>query len=104
MSRGPDAATMLTRAIDKQARRAGCPVEHVDSDWDRWASATFSGARHRLTFAATPDVALDRWLKGLPDADFALRGHLVADLVVSAVRHAAERVEIDLEILTVETP
>lgn len=102
MTRGPDAAAMLTGAIDRRARRAGFPVEQLRVASSRWASATFSGARHQMTIAAMPDAALDRWLAALPDADFSLRGHLVADLAVTAVRHAPARVEIDLEILTVE--
>lgn len=102
MTRGPDAATMLAGAIDRRAHRAGCPIEQLHLASSRWASATFSGARHQMTIAAMPDIALDRWLATLPDADFALRGHLVADLAVTAVRRGPARVEIDLEILTVE--
>lgn len=102
MKRGPDIASLLAAAIDRQARRAGCAIEQVKSDWERWASATFAGARHRMTIATTPGFALDGWLAGLPESDFSLRGHLVADLAVAGVRRASDRVEIDLEILTVE--
>jgi len=42
-------------------------------------------------------------LGGLADAEFAISGHLVADLAISATRKSTGRVEADLEILTVET-
>ena len=52
MSRGPDPGTALVRALEANARRAGCPVRMTASDWTRWASATFTGARHDLTLEA----------------------------------------------------
>ena len=100
--RGPDPGSLLSAAIERQARRAGCMIQPVCTEWEKWASATFNGARHRLTIAAVPDVSLDGWLSALPESEFTLRGHLVADLAVASVRRAADRVEIDLEILTVE--
>ncbi len=102
MNRGPDVGTALTRAIEKQARRARCPVDVLHADWQRWASATFTGARHQMTITACPCPALTGWLAALPEAEFEVRGHLVADLVVTAVRRAAASVEADLEVLTVE--
>lgn len=65
MSRGPDAATLLERALLTAADSAGCPVAVVTSDWTRWASATFTGARHSLTLTAAASPRLDRWLVGL---------------------------------------
>ena len=82
MSRGPDAATLLERALLADAARAGCPASVLAADWTRWSSATFTGARHVLTLAAAPGAALDAWAAGLPEAESALRGHLVADLLV----------------------
>lgn len=102
MSRGPDVSTALARALDKAARHAGCPVDLLQSDWQRWASATFCGARHQLTLAAIPSPLLEGWIAALPEAEIALRGHLLADIAVIAVRRSAARVEIDLEALTVE--
>lgn len=102
MSRGPDIGTALLRALEKQARRASCPISVLQSDWQRWASATFAGARHQITLAACPCPALDAWLGNLSEAEFDVRGHLVADLAVSAVRRSAASVEADLEVLTVE--
>jgi len=102
MSRGPDAATLLGRALLAGAERAGCPIAIAASDWTRWASVTFTGARHLLTLAAADSPALDTWLSGLPEAEFALRGHLVADLSVESVHREAGVVTILLEVLTVE--
>ena len=42
MSRGPDAATLLVRALDFSARRAGLTLVVRHADWRRWASATFA--------------------------------------------------------------
>ncbi len=102
MSRGPDVATALVRALEKHSRHAGCPVEAVKTDWQRWASATFSGARHQISLIAIPSPALEAWLVKLAEAEFELRGHLLADITVMAVRRDAACVAIDLEALTVE--
>ncbi|KQS02375.1 hypothetical protein ASG11_13160 [Sphingomonas sp. Leaf357] len=74
----------------------------VASDCVRWASATFVGARHAMTWTALPSPALDEWLADLPDAEFDLRGHLLADIDVVAVTRTATSVEIEMEALTVE--
>jgi hypothetical protein len=102
MSRGPDAATLLERALLASAEHAACPLSLAESEMDRWASATFTGARHRITLVGRESAALDSWLAGLADADFALRGHLVADLQVVRVRRAGEALTATIEVLTVE--
>ncbi len=102
MSRGPDAGTQLERALLASAEAAGCPVSLAESDWTRWASATFTGARHHLTLVGTCSPALHTWFAGLPQAEFALRYHLVADLTVARVRRAGAAVTAVIEALTVE--
>lgn len=102
MSRGPDAATQLERALIASAEAAGCPVTIVEADLTRWASVTFSGARHMVTLGGAASPALSRWIDGLPEAEFALRGHLAADLSVEAVRREGDAVRVMLEVLTVE--
>jgi hypothetical protein len=102
MSRGPDPGTALARAIEASAQRAGCPVRVAASDWTRWASATFTGARHELTLEADGSTALDTWLAELPETELPIRGHLVADLVVTSVRRVEAMATIRLEALTVE--
>lgn len=102
MSRGPDAATLLVRTLEAAARRAGCPARIVDADWTRWASATFTGARHSVTLAAPASPALDAWLATLAEAELPVKGHLLADLAVAARRQIGDEVEVRLEALTVE--
>ena len=102
MSRGPDAATVLRRAIERDAVRAGCAVDVTSAQATRWASATFIGAQHRMMLSATDDVALERWLADLNDADLPTRGHLIADIAVVAVVRNEGRADIMLEALTVE--
>ena len=36
MSRGPDAATLIERALLASAERAACPVSLADSEMKRW--------------------------------------------------------------------
>ncbi|AJP70981.1 hypothetical protein [Sphingomonas hengshuiensis] len=98
MSRGPDAATLLVRALAASAARAGVPVVVTLADSTRWASATFTGGRHRVSLAGPAGAALDAWLAALPGSDVPLRGHLIADLVVGAAQDGA----IPIEALTVE--
>ena len=103
MSRGPDIGTALSRALVADARRCDCEITISSAEWERWASATFSGARHTLSVEATPGARLDHWLAELPEANIALRGHLLADLTASAVTRGAGTCVITLEALTVET-
>lgn len=102
MSRGPDAHTLLQRALSRSADQAGCPIEWVTSDWERWASATFVGARHRLTLTLAEGAASENWLAGLDEAEVELRGHLLADLVVTGAEHGGGHIAVTLEALTVE--
>jgi len=102
VSRGPDVGTALVRVLLASSVAAGCAAALVDSDWERWASATFIGARHRVSVVASPSVALDAWIAALPDAEFAIAGHLVADLTVARVARRPDEVAIDIEALTVE--
>lgn len=98
MSRGPDVATQLARAIE--ASRLGAVVLAGDSR--PWASVTFSGARHRLALDAGAAAGLDAWLAGLPERDMPLRGHLVADVVVASVERHENGARVVVEVLTVE--
>lgn len=97
-----DIDAALSRVIEHSAGAAGCPVRVAAHGRRRWASATFSGARHAMTISAAPTPQLDRWLGTLPDADFTLRGHLVADLKIMAVRRCPAHFSADIEVLTLE--
>ena len=96
-----DAGTQLERALVRSAADAGIALAMVAATATPWASVTFTGARHRFTLAAARSTSLDAWLAGLAEAEFRLRGHLVADLVVAGT-HTGEPAEITLEALTVE--
>ncbi|UUL81457.1 hypothetical protein [Sphingomonas qomolangmaensis] len=100
MARGPDATTLLERALAAPLAAFGGTI--VESDCVRWASATFVGARHRLVLAGDDGVAARDWLAALPEADWALRGHLVADVRLVDRNAADSRFTATIEILTVE--
>jgi len=98
MSRGPDVATQLARAIE--ASRPGAIVLARESR--PWASVTFSGARHRLTLDAGAAPGLDAWLSALPEREIPLRGHLVADVAVASTEQREDGARVVIEVLTVE--
>lgn len=102
MSGAPDAGVRLERALLRHAAQRGIDLSIVLASWTRWASATFAGARHALLLTATPSPALDAWIAELPEAEFALRGHLVADLTVDSRTHIDDRVALNIGVLTVE--
>ena len=72
-----------------------------------WVSIAFSGARHRLAMhlrGPGAAAAADAFLDGLADREFALRGHILADIAsVGDIRdERGEDVRLTLEALTVE--
>lgn len=103
MKRGPDAAALLTRALVASAHRNGCSISIDASESRTWASATFLGARHQFTLSAEASAQLDCWLTSLPEEIFQLRGHLVADLVVTRKSVRGSAVIAEVEILTIES-
>lgn len=62
-------------------------VSHVERSW---ASATFAGTRHTVTFAfnqADGMAAGEDFIALLPEHEFAIPGQLVADAAITAVDH-----------------
>ncbi|MCC2975541.1 hypothetical protein LK533_02485 [Sphingomonas sp. PL-96] len=102
MSRGPDAATLLERRLLLAAQAGGQDLVVSDVQSVPWASATFNGARHRVTAQAAASPGLDAWLQCLPEAELPLRGHLVADLTVLFAAAEGDRLRVEIEVLTVE--
>lgn len=102
MSRWPDPGMQLERALVRGAADAGIALHAESAGSTPWASVTFTGARHRLRVAAPVSPTLDAWLAALPEAEFRLRGHLVADLAVAEDARTGGQAEVTLEILTVE--
>jgi len=83
----------LLRALADDAARHGLALTPCDVAERSWASATFVGCR--LTIVVGIDGGDPaRWLADLPEAQFALAGRLVADLVVRAADRAAATLEV----------
>lgn len=89
------AGRRLIRALEASAAAAGCPLTVTAATEQPWSSATFVGARHRLTIQA--GGGLTAWLDRLAAAPPALPGHVVAELVINRVVGGAQ-----LEALTLE--
>jgi hypothetical protein len=78
--------------------------EVVDSDVRPWASATFVGARHGVTLILYGTDAASRaadLAQSLPEREFRIPGHIVADLATQIVQADGE-IRLILSILTVE--
>ena len=100
-----DATGALLRAMSVTfVTFGGFVVEEISSR--PWASATFVGARHELTFRLDGEdagAAADRFLGDLDATEFKLRGHILADIaLISEERFDDGRVRISVEALTVE--
>ena len=103
----PDAAAELHRAIHLHFAPSDCRVAFEELTSRSWASVTFTGARHRLRFRLEGQgaaEAADRFLAQLHEANFELRGHVLADIALLAEERLDEGalVRISLEALTVE--
>lgn len=73
-----------------------------------WASATFSGARHRIALAF-PGIdgieAAEAFIAFLPEHEFAIAGQLVADATIAEVEQVtlpAPAITVDVELLLLE--
>jgi hypothetical protein len=102
MSRGPDAATLVERRLILAADAAGHRITVADTQSIPWASATFTGARHRMRLAGAAASGLAAWLQALPEADLPVRGHLVADLALLSTIPDGDLLCATIEVLTVE--
>lgn len=96
----------LMRAVSAMA---GEGAELLRSSSSGWASATFSGARHEAELRLAGAGAHERaqaLADSLPGAEFALPGHIVADLSVEGLVLERERTEevalLRISVLTVE--
>ncbi|PTQ09914.1 hypothetical protein CLG96_12185 [Sphingomonas oleivorans] len=90
-----DAQSALLRAI---AAEAGPGLLVREAHSTPWASATFTGARHRLSLLLEhPATDLAARLEGMS----ALAGHLLADIAVSA-QEGPDGTRLAIEALTIE--
>lgn len=80
--RGRDPHDLLRRALAALAPDAAFGASSTVA----WSSATFTGARHSVELSFDGPAAQDqarRFNAQLADHEFALRGHLVADIICS---------------------
>lgn len=74
-----------TRLIAQLLGHAGPDSSVIATSSRPWASATFVGARHTLLLrlgGTDHGEQADRLMVSLPEAEFAIAGHIVADLCV----------------------
>jgi hypothetical protein len=90
------------RALTNALLKIATPAEIPESRERPWASVTFTGARHWVSLSVGPARA-DAVAAMLPDHEFDLPGHLVADIAVTGTRVDGDRTVIEIEALTVET-
>jgi hypothetical protein len=85
---------------------AGAQSEVVDGALTPWCSATFIGARHGLTLVLWGEDAAtraDALARQLPEMEFRIMGHIVAELVVEERQAVgAGEVRLRLGVLTIE--
>ena len=100
------AGTELRRALRLFFASLGAPVTFDAMASRPWASITFSGERHRLALCLPgpgAQAAVDAFLDGLEDREFALRGHILADIEAAGIQRDADgQLRLTLEALTVE--
>ncbi len=105
MKHFPDATSAFLSSICRTFVSFRLVIEEIRSR--SWASVTFAGARHELTFRIAGEgaaEAADEFIHHLEAKEFELRGHVMADIaLVSEERKDGEDwVRISLEALTVE--
>lgn len=95
----------LLSALLELARGKAELIRHSER---AWASITFSGSRHTvlLSFAGADAVlAGEALIEALPEHEFAIPRHIVADAVVIAADHTAlpeERLTVEVELLLLD--
>lgn len=100
------AGAELKRALRVSFVSFGAAVTFESLTSRPWASITFAGERHRLVLCLPgpgAEAAVDAFLDGLTDREFALRGHVVADIEATGMEREQDgQVRLTLEALTVE--
>lgn len=84
---------------------AGDDAELLHHKEQAWASATFSGARHRLALIFPGETAMtagEAFLEALPEHEFTLPGHIVADAQIVIVEQDAHCLKVEAELLLLE--
>ncbi|MDQ3139721.1 MAG: hypothetical protein M3Q15_03250 [Pseudomonadota bacterium] len=101
-----DATTALLRALRSHMNTAQVMNFVSENIVSRtWTSATFSGVRHVVAFRLEglgAETAADAFLSNLADAEFALRGLILADIALLSREDREGVVRIAVEALTIE--
>ena len=101
-----EASTELKRALRACFVTLGAAVTFEAVASRPWASIIFSGERHRVALCLPgpgAQAAVDAFLDGLADREFALRGHILADIEAAGVQRDGDgQIRLMLEALTVE--
>ncbi len=101
-----EAGAELRRALRACFVELGAAVAFEAAASRPWASITFSGERHRLTLCLPGPgaaAAVEMFLDGLEERDFALKDHVLADIEATGVERDADgQVRLTLEALTVD--
>ncbi len=99
-----DATSALLRAL--RAKLAGAGAMRFEEIASRaWASVTFVGARHDITFTLEGEgveTAAEHFLETLAVDEYALRGHVLADIALVSKAFGPGFARIAIEALTVE--
>ena len=74
------------------------PLDDVIAKTRDWASATFVGMRHELSFTCAADLVR---IDALPDIDLPMKRHFVADLRIISVERDDVISTVTLEVLTI---
>lgn len=85
VAHGVDPHSALLTRLHTQFERHGISPRLADSRSERWFSATFEGTRHRYGFRLAQEsdhAALAQLQAEICEADFALPGHIVADIAL----------------------
>jgi hypothetical protein len=106
LAMSPAAAGLLRGLI----RRGGCSRDRIlltEHKSIEWQSLTFIGERHQLTLriaGADAGEIARRITTGLGDAEFAIRGHVVADIACEGEQQVETdgSVTLRIEALTIE--
>lgn len=100
------AGAELKRALRGNFVNIGAAVTFGSIASRPWASITFAGERHRLVLTLPgpgAEAAAEAFLDGLAEREFALKGHILADIEAVAIERDADgQVRLTLEALTVE--
>lgn len=108
MPRRQPRRTPWLRVLQEVLQLAGPQAEFLRHKERPWMSATFSGARHSMALAFDGLEAIanaEAFAAALPDHEFTVPRHLVADAAVTAMDHCvlpAPRLVIEIELLVLE--